>query len=93
MGRRQAFALLALALLLGAGLRFYRLGAAAELSADEAASIVLARQGEGLEVAAKALTHEAWERGSADNATAVVVRLGAKGPVEERAVAVSAAAP
>ena len=63
------------------------------LSADEAASIVLARQGEGLEAAAKALTHEAWERGSADNATAVVVRLGAKGPVEERAVAVSAAAP
>ena len=38
MGRRQALALLALALLLGAGLRFYRLGAAADLSADEAAS-------------------------------------------------------
>lgn len=38
MARRQAFALLALALMLGAGLRFYRLGAAAELSADEAAS-------------------------------------------------------
>jgi len=37
MGRRQALALLVLALMIGAGLRFYRLGAA-ELSADEAAS-------------------------------------------------------
>src|SRR5260370_8654311 len=37
MPRVQALALLALALVLGAGLRFYRLGAA-ELSADEAAS-------------------------------------------------------
>jgi len=37
MPRTQALALLALALVLGAGLRFYRLGAA-ELSADEAAS-------------------------------------------------------
>ena len=37
MVRTQALALLALALMLGAGLRFYRLGAA-ELSADEAAS-------------------------------------------------------
>jgi hypothetical protein len=37
MVRTQALALLALALMLGAGLRFYRLGTA-ELSADEAAS-------------------------------------------------------
>ena len=37
MGRTPALALLVLALMLGAGLRFYRLGAA-ELSADEAAS-------------------------------------------------------
>ncbi|HVB82891.1 MAG TPA: hypothetical protein VNE82_23440 [Candidatus Binataceae bacterium] len=37
MVRTQAFALLALALMLGAGLRFYRLGTA-DLSADEAAS-------------------------------------------------------
>jgi hypothetical protein len=37
MARTQALALLALALMLGAGLRFYRLGAA-DLSADEAAS-------------------------------------------------------
>ena len=29
-----------------------------------------------LEAAARALTTEAWQRGSADNATAVVVRLG-----------------
>jgi mannosyltransferase len=37
MGRAQVLALLALALMLGAGLRFYRLGNA-ELSADEAAA-------------------------------------------------------
>src|SRR5271163_4685087 len=37
MARTQALALLALALILGAGLRFYRL-ATAELTADEAAS-------------------------------------------------------
>jgi hypothetical protein len=37
MARRQAFVLLAVALMLGAGLRFYRLGTA-DLSADEAAS-------------------------------------------------------
>ena len=46
------------------------------LTTDEAASIALARSGEGLEAAARALTTEAWQRGSADNATAVVVRLG-----------------
>lgn len=57
------------------------------LTADEAAAIALAHSatgdgggGEGLEAAARALTTEAWRRGSADNATAVVVRLGGGGP-------------
>ena len=45
------------------------------LTADEAAAVALAHACD-LEAAAKALTSEAWERGSADNATAVVVRLG-----------------
>lgn len=49
------------------------------LTADEAASIALAHLGD-LEAAARALTTEAWQRGSADNATAVVVRLGGGGP-------------
>ena len=46
------------------------------LTTEEAASIALSHR-EDLEEAARVLTREAWERGSADNATAVVVRLGA----------------
>ena len=48
------------------------------LSTDEAASIALAHSGD-LEAAARALTTAAWEQGSPDNATAVVVRLGGGG--------------
>src|SRR6185437_11308448 len=52
MGRRQALALVALALMIGAGLRFYQLGTA-ELSADEAASWAGATEPDLREVVAR----------------------------------------
>ena len=56
------------------------------LGNDEAAAVALAHAGD-LEAAARALTREAWERGSPDNATAVVVRLGPKGAATSEAAA------